>query len=152
MAMDVLRDAKALERAGRSIIHLELGEPGVAAPRPVREAAAESLRNGSIGYGEALGDAPLRDRIARHYRERYGVDVTPDRVIATTGSSGGFLLAFLAAFDPGARIAVTAPGYPAYANILSALGLEPVLLDIGEETRFAPTAAMLEAAHHDRKL
>lgn len=152
MAMDVLRDAKALERAGRSIIHLELGEPGVAAPRRVREAAAESLAHGAIGYGEALGDAPLRDRIARHYRERYGVDVTPDRVIATTGSSGGFLLAFLAAFDPGARIAVTAPGYPAYANILSALGLEPVLLDIGEETRFAPTAAMLEAAHHDRKL
>ncbi|WP_195838206.1 pyridoxal phosphate-dependent aminotransferase [Methylocystis rosea] len=152
MAMDVLRDAKALERAGRSIIHLELGEPGVAAPRRVREAATESLRLGAIGYGEALGDAPLRDRIARHYRERYGVDVTPDRVIATTGSSGGFLLAFLAAFDPGARIAVTAPGYPAYANILSALGLEPVLLDIGEETRFAPTAAMLEAAHRDRKL
>lgn len=152
MAMDVLRDAKALERAGRSIIHLELGEPGVAAPRRVREAAAESLAHGAIGYGEALGDAPLRDRIARHYRERYGVDVTPDRVIATTGSSGGFLLAFLAAFDPGARIAVTAPGYPAYANILSALGLEPVLLDIGEETRFAPTAAMLETAHHDRKL
>ncbi|PWB89475.1 1-aminocyclopropane-1-carboxylate deaminase [Methylocystis sp. MitZ-2018] len=152
MAMDVLRDAKALERAGRSIIHLELGEPGVAAPRRVREAAAESLAHGVIGYGEALGDAPLRDRIARHYRERYGVDVTPDRVIATTGSSGGFLLAFLAAFDPGARIAVTAPGYPAYANILSALGLEPVLLDVGHETRFAPTAAMLEAAHRGGKL
>ncbi|MBG0795274.1 pyridoxal phosphate-dependent aminotransferase [Methylocystis sp. H62] len=152
MAMDVLRDAKALERAGRSIIHLELGEPGVPAPRRVREAAAESLAHGSIGYGEALGDAPLRDRIARHYRERYGVEVAPDRVIATTGSSGGFLLTFLAAFDPGARIAVTAPGYPAYANILSALGLEPVLLDVGQETRFAPTAAMLEATHRDRKL
>lgn len=152
MAMDVLRDAKTLERAGRSIIHLELGEPGVAAPRRVREAAMESLRHGSIGYGEALGEAPLRARIARHYGERYGVDVTPDCVIATTGSSGGFLLAFLAAFDPGARIAVTAPGYPAYANILSALGLEPVLLDIGKETRFAPTAAMLEAAHRGGKL
>ncbi|MBI5312860.1 MAG: pyridoxal phosphate-dependent aminotransferase [Methylocystis sp.] len=152
MAMDVLRDAKALARAGRSIIHLELGEPGVAAPRRVREAATESLRDGLIGYGEALGEAPLRARIARHYGERYGVDVTPDRVIVTTGSSGGFLLAFLAAFDPGARIAVTAPGYPAYANILSALGLEPVLLEIGEETRFAPTAAMLEAAHRGGKL
>ncbi|HEY8124990.1 MAG TPA: pyridoxal phosphate-dependent aminotransferase [Methylocystis sp.] len=152
MAMDVLRDAKALERAGRSIIHLELGEPGVAAPQRVREAATESLRHGAIGYGEALGEAELRARIARHYRERYGVEVTPDRVIATTGSSGGFLLAFLAAFDPGARIAVTAPGYPAYANILSALGLEPVLLDLGEATRFAPTAVMLEAAHRERKL
>ncbi|MFO1101562.1 MAG: pyridoxal phosphate-dependent aminotransferase [Methylocystis sp.] len=152
MAMDVLRDAKALERAGRSIIHLELGEPGVAAPRRVREAAVESLRHGAIGYGEALGDAPLRARIARHYGERYGVEVAPDRVIIATGSSGGFLIAFLAAFDAGARIAVTAPGYPAYANILSALGLEPVLLDVGEETRFAPTAAMLEAAHREKKL
>jgi aspartate/methionine/tyrosine aminotransferase len=152
MAMDVLRDAKALERAGRSIIHLELGEPGVAAPLRVREAAVESLRHGAIGYGEALGDAPLRARIARHYGERYSVDVAPERVIVATGSSGGFLIAFLAAFDPGARIAVTAPGYPAYANILSALGLEPVLLDVGEETRFAPTAAMLEAAHRDKKL
>ncbi len=151
MAMDVLRDAKALERAGRNIVHLELGEPGVAAPRRVREAAAESLRRGSIGYGEALGDAELRARIARHYGERYGVDVAPDRVIIVTGSSGGFLIAFLAAFDPGARIAVTAPGYPAYANILSALGLEPVLLDVGEETRFAPTAALLEAAHRDAR-
>ena len=152
MAMDVLRDAKALERAGRSIIHLELGEPGAAAPRRVREAAVESLRHGAIGYGEALGDAPLRARIARHYGERYGVEVAPDRVIIATGSSGGFLIAFLAAFDAGARIAVTAPGYPAYANILSALGLEPVLLDVGEETRFAPTAAMLEAAHREKKL
>ncbi len=152
MAMDVLRDAKALERAGRSIIHLELGEPGVAAPLRVREAAALALRHGYIGYGEALGDPPLRARIARHYGERYGVDVAPDRVIVTTGSSGGFLLAFLAAFDPGARIAVAAPGYPAYANILCALGLEPVLLEVGEETRFAPTAAILEAAHRNGRL
>lgn len=152
MAMDVLREAKALERAGRSIIHLELGEPGVAAPRRVREAAAESLRQGSIGYGEALGDATLRARIAGHYGQRYGVEVGPERIIVTTGSSGGFLLAFLAAFDAGARIAVTAPGYPAYANILAALGLEPVRLEIGEATRFAPTAAMLEAAHRERAL
>ncbi|MGJ0504617.1 MAG: pyridoxal phosphate-dependent aminotransferase [Methylocystis sp.] len=152
MAMDVLRDALALERAGRRVIHLELGEPGVPTPRRVREAAMESLHAGSIGYGEALGDAALRARIALHYGERYGADVTPDRVIVTTGSSGGFQLAFLAAFDPGARIAVTAPGYPAYANILCALGLEPVLLDVGEETRFAPTAAMLEAAHRANRL
>ncbi len=152
MAMDVLRDAKALERAGRSIIHLELGEPGVAAPLRVREAAIQSLGQGAIGYGEALGEAALRARIARHYGERYGVEVAPDRVIVATGSSGGFLIAFLAAFDPGARIAVAAPGYPAYANILSALGLEPILLDVGEETRFAPTAAMLAAAHREKKL
>ncbi len=152
MAMDALREAKALERAGRRIIHLELGEPGAPAPRLVRDAAAAALRQGVIGYGEALGEAKLRTRIARHYSERYGVDVSQERVIVTTGSSGGFLLAFLAAFDAGARIAVTAPGYPAYANILSALGLEAVVFDVGPETRFAPTATMFEATHRDKKL
>ena len=152
LAMDVLRDARALEREGRRIIHMELGEPGAPTPRLVREAAANALREGGLGYGEALGDARLRARIARHYSERYGVDLPQDRIIVTTGSSGGFTLALLAAFDPGARIAVTAPGYPPYANILSSLGLEPVTLEIGEETRFAPTAAMLEAAHREKKI
>ena len=152
LAMDVLRDARALEREGRRIIHMELGEPGAPTPRLVREAAANALREGGLGYGEALGDARLRARIARHYSERYGVDLPQDRTIVTTGSSGGFTLALLAAFDPGARIAVTTPGYPPYANILSSLGLEPVTLEIGEETRFAPTAAMLEAAHREKKI
>lgn len=152
LAMDVLRDARALEREGRRIIHMELGEPGAPTPRLVREAAANALREGGLGYGEALGDARLRARIARHYSERYGVDLPQDRIIVTTGSSGGFTLALLAAFDPGARIAVTAPGYPPYANILSSLGLEPVVIEIGEETRFAPTAAMLEAAHREKKI
>ena len=152
LAMDVLRDARALEREGRRIIHMELGEPGAPTPRLVREAAANALREGGLGYGEALGDARLRARIARHYSERYGVDLPQDRIIVTTGSSGGFTLALLAALDPGARVAVTAPGYPPYANILSSLGLEPVTLEIGEETRFAPTAAMLEAAHREKKI
>lgn len=152
MAMDALSEAKALERAGRRIIHLELGEPGAPAPRLAREAAMAALRDGALGYGEALGDAELRARIARSYGDKYGVEVARERVIVTTGSSGAFLLAFLAAFDPGARIAVALPGYPAYANILAALGLETVALDVGRETRFAPTAAMLEAAHRDKKL
>lgn len=152
MAMDTLAQAKALERDGRRIIHMELGEPGAPAPRLVRAAAAAALREGRLGYGEALGDATLRARIAAHYAAHYGVDVSPERVIVTTGSSGGFLLAFLAAFDVGARIAVIAPGYPAYANILSAIGLEMVLVEVGPETRFAPTAEMLEAAHRERKL
>lgn len=152
MAMDALREARALERAGRRIIHMELGEPGAPAPALVRDAAAAALRDGPLGYGEALGDAALRTRIAAHYAARYGVAVEPDRVIVTTGSSGGFLLALLAAFDTGARIAVTAPGYPAYANILSSLGIEAVPLDVGAQTRFAPTAEMLAAAHRERPL
>jgi aspartate/methionine/tyrosine aminotransferase len=152
MAMDVLREAKALERRGRRIIHMELGEPGAPTPRLVREAAAAALRQGAIGYGEAMGEAALRARIARHYAELYGVDVSPARVIVTTGSSGGFLLAFLACFDAGARIAVTAPGYPAYANILEALGLEVVPIEVGPETRFAPTAEAIERAHRRQRL
>jgi aspartate/methionine/tyrosine aminotransferase len=153
MAMDALREARALERAGRRIVHMELGEPGAPPPRLVREAAAAALADGrALGYGEALGDAQLRARIAAHYGARYGVDVAPDRVIVTTGSSGGFMLALLAAFDPGERIAVTAPGYPAYANILSALGLEAAPMPVGPQTRFAPTAAMLEAAHRKKPL
>lgn len=150
--MDVLSEARELERQGRRIVHMELGEPGAPAPLTVREAAAEALRKGAIGYAEALGQADLRERIARHYAKEYGVDVAPSRIVVTTGSSGAFLLSFLAAFDPGARIAITAPGYPAYANILESLGLEPVVVEVGPQTRYAPTAALLEAAHRERRI
>jgi aspartate/methionine/tyrosine aminotransferase len=152
IAMDVLRETRKLEREGRRIVHMELGEPGAPAPLAARQAAERALREGAIGYAEALGRPELRHRIARHYAEAYGVEISPERVIVTTGSSGAFLLACLAGFDPGARIALTAPGYPAYANILASLGLEPVLIEIGPETRFAPTAALLEAAHRDQRL
>jgi aspartate/methionine/tyrosine aminotransferase len=150
--MDILREARQLEREGRHIVHLELGQPGAPAPLLVREAAAAALNTGAIGYSEALGDSALRARIARHYVETYGVDVAPERIVVATGSSGGFVLAFLASFDPGARIAITAPGYPAYANILEALGLECVLIEVDATTRFAPTAELLEAAHRKGRI
>ena len=152
IAMDVLRQARRLERAGRQIIHMELGEPGAPAPLLVREAAAEALRDGSLGYGEAMGDAVLRERIARHYAEHYGVEVASNRVMVTTGSSGAFLLAFLAGFDAGARVGVVQPGYPAYANILEALGLSLAPIEVGPETRFAPTVELIEAAHRRERL
>jgi aspartate/methionine/tyrosine aminotransferase len=152
MAMDVLRHARRLEQAGRQIIHMELGEPGAPAPLLVRESAAAALRDGRLGYGEAMGDAVLRERIARHYAEHYGVEVTADRVMVTTGSSGAFLLAFLAGFDAGARIGVVQPGYPAYANILEALGLSLAPIEVGPETRFAPTVELIEAAHRRERL
>ena len=152
MAMDVLRQARRLEQAGRQIIHMELGEPGAPAPLLVREAAAAALRDGRLGYGEAMGDAVLRERIARHYAEHYGVDVASDRVMVTTGSSGAFLLAFLAGFDAGARIGVVQPGYPAYANILEALGLSLAPIEVGPETRFAPTVELIETAHRRERL
>ena len=113
-------------------------------------AAAEALK-GRLGYTEALGIRPLRERIARHYCEAYGVDLSPARVMVTTGSSGGFNLVFLGAFDPGDRIAMASPAYPAYRNILKALGLVAVEIPVGPDTRWALTAEHVEAAHAKRR-
>lgn len=145
IAMEVLRDANARAAAGASVIHLEIGQPSTAAPRAVIEAAKLALDTQQIGYTESLGLPALRKRIARHYRDFYRVEVDPDRVVVTTGSSGAFLLGFLAAFDAGDRVALAAPGYPAYRNILLALDLVPVSLPTGPETRFQPTVELLEA-------
>jgi aspartate/methionine/tyrosine aminotransferase len=147
LALDVLGAAGALERAGRDIVHLELGEPGAPAPRAVVEAARAALDLGRIGYTEALGRPSLRARIAAHYQETHGVAVDPSRVVVTTGSSAGFILAFLALFDVGARVAVAAPGYPAYLNIFHALGLESLSLETGPATGYVVTAKMIEEAH-----
>jgi aspartate/methionine/tyrosine aminotransferase len=144
IAMEVLRDANERAARGENVLHLEVGQPSTGAPRAVIEAAKRALDSDQIGYTEALGIPPLRQRIARHYKDMYGVSVDPERVVATTGSSGAFLLSFLAAFDPGDRVALAAPGYPAYRNILVALGIKPVNLLTGAETRFQPTPALLD--------
>jgi aspartate/methionine/tyrosine aminotransferase len=141
--MDVLRAASEREAAGAPVIHLEVGQPGSPAPAAVREAAMRALAGGPIGYTDALGIAPLREAIAAHYRRQYDVAVEPDEVVVTTGSSGAFLLAFLAAFDAGSRVALAVPGYPAYRNILGALGIEPVPLPVGPNTRYQPTPEIL---------
>ena len=147
IAMDVKREASLLEQAGAGIVHMEVGEPSAPPPRRVREAAIAALGGQSVGYTDALGLASLRERIARHYREFYGVAVDPARVAATTGSSGGFVMAFLALFDPGARVAIQNPGYPAYRNIFAALGVEAVDLPVDSSNGFAVTAAAIEKAH-----
>jgi aspartate/methionine/tyrosine aminotransferase len=144
IAMEVLRDANERAARGENILHLEVGQPSTSAPRGVIEAAKRALDRDQLGYTEALGIAPLRQRIARHYRDMHGVSVDPARVVVTTGSSGAFLLSFLAAFDPGDRVALAAPGYPAYRNILVALGITPVNLPTDAETRFQPTPALLD--------
>lgn len=146
IVMDVLRAANERQATGADVLHLEIGQPGTPAPAAVREAAKRAIDEEAIGYTDAFGLPALRERIARHYAEHYGVTVDAERIAVTPGSSGGFLLAFLAAFDPGDRVALAAPGYPAYRNILSALGLEPVLLEVGEAERYQPTPALLEAA------
>ena len=145
LVMEVMRAAAAREAAGGAVYHLEVGQPSSAAPRGVIEAAQAALEDDVLGYTLALGEDALRDAIARHYRDFYGVDVPAARVVVTIGASGAFLLAFLAAFEPGDRVALALPGYPGYRHILSALGNRPVNLSAGAATRFQPTVAMLEA-------
>ncbi len=150
LVMDVIAAANAraatLPSDAPGIIRMEVGQPGTGAPRGAAEAAIRALQAGSpMGYTEAFGLPSLRARIARHYRDRYGAGVDAARIAVTVGASRAFPLAFLAAFDPGDRVAMAAPFYPPYANILTALGMEPVLLPCDAATRFQPTIAMLEA-------
>ncbi|MDM7855094.1 pyridoxal phosphate-dependent aminotransferase [Cellulomonas alba] len=143
--MEILAAANARRAAGEHVINLCAGEPSTGASDVVRQRAVELLTAGDLGYTEALGAPGLRAAIADHYRRWYDVHVDPARIAVTTGSSGGFLLAFLAAFDVGDRVALAVPGYPAYANILAALGCEVVTLPCGPETRYQPTVAQLAA-------
>jgi len=149
IAMDVLCEANRRAAAGGDIIHLELGQPSTPAPQPVLEAARAALDREVLGYTDACGLPALRQAIAAHYRDRYGVTVDPARVIATTGSSAGFILSFLAAFDPGDRVALASPAYPAYRNILLALDLVPVELPVGPESRYQVTVEILRAHQED---
>jgi aspartate/methionine/tyrosine aminotransferase len=145
IVMEVMRAANERAAEGGDILHMEVGQPSTPAPRKVLEAAKQALDSHLIGYTDALGLPALRQRIAQHYRDFYGADVPPSRIAVTTGSSGGFLLSFLAAFDPGDRVALAMPGYPCYRHILTALGLEPVLIETHAATKFQPTIADLEA-------
>ncbi len=145
IVMDVMRAANERAAAGNDVLHLEVGQPATAAPDRVRTAAREALEAERLGYTEAFGLPRLRARIARHYHETYGVAVDPARIVVTTGSSGAFVLAFLAAFDPGDRVALASPGYPAYRNILGALNVEVVNLELDRSGGFQPTPADLDA-------
>jgi len=153
MVMDVVTAAGRLEAQGRRIIHMEVGQPAVGAPATAIAAVRTALSSGGpLGYTETLGLGPLRQRIARAYREWRGIDIDPQRVVVTTGSSAAFMLAFLAAFDLGDRVAVPVPGYPPYRHILTALGCEAVGIETGAETRWSITAESLLAEHRRRPL
>ncbi|AQA06260.1 aspartate aminotransferase [Mycobacterium sp. MS1601] len=143
--MDVWLAAAQRQRTHGDLVNLSAGQPSVGAPGPVRAAAMAALDSGQLGYTVALGIPELRTAIAESYSTAHDISVDVDDVVVTTGSSGGFLLAFLACFDAGDRVAVTSPGYPCYRNILTALGCEVVDLPCGPDTRFQPTAAMLAA-------
>jgi aspartate/methionine/tyrosine aminotransferase len=152
MVMDVMAAAARIEAAGGRVIHMEVGQPAAAAPATAIAAARTALAPGRLRYTETLGLPTLRARIARHYGEIYDLEVDPARVVVTTGSSGGFILAFLALFEPGDRVAVALPGYPPYRHILSALGCEPVAIETTQATRWAITPEMLMAAHRKAPL
>lgn len=152
IVMDVMAHAARLEQAGARVIHMEVGQPAAPAPLVARRAAAAALEHGQVGYTAALGIPSLRARIARHYEETHGLALDPERVVATSGSSAGFILAFLALFEAGDRVAIAAPGYPPYRHVLSALGCEPVLIETHSEDRYALTPERLIAAHREKKL
>lgn len=148
--MDVLAEANRLRAGGADVISMAVGQPSDPAPKAVRDAARRALEAGRIGYTDSLGTAGLRHAIASHYGEHYGVDVPASRICVTTGSSAAFNLAFLAMFDAGDRVAIASPGYPAYRNIMAALGIEVVEIELGTQTHL--TAAMVEAEHRRRRL
>ncbi|ANI42252.1 aspartate aminotransferase [Mycolicibacterium vaccae 95051] len=143
--MDVWLAAAERQRTHGDLVNLSAGQPSAGAPTAVREAAVAALNRNELGYSVALGIPELRAAIADSYQKRHALAVDPDDVVITTGSSGGFLLAFLACFDPGDRVAIASPGYPCYRNILTALGCDVIELPCGPETRFQPTLQMLQA-------
>ncbi|MGA8209260.1 MAG: pyridoxal phosphate-dependent aminotransferase [Nocardioidaceae bacterium] len=143
--MDLLAAAGRRRRSHGDLLDLVAGQPSTPAPRPVLAAARRALDEQVLGYTESLGIPELREAICGHHRRRHGLDLDPADVVVTTGSSGGFLLAFLAAFEPGDRVAIARPGYPCYRNVLTALGCEVVELPTGPQTRFQPTVELLEA-------
>lgn len=144
--MEVMKAAGERARAGGDVLHLEVGQPSTPAPQKVVELASAAMRESPLHYTDATGTPELRLRISQWYVERYGVEVEPERVVVTAGASGACVLSFLACFGVGDRVAVAAPGYPCYRNILAALGIVPVEVEVGPENRFQLSPALLEEA------
>ncbi|MEL7258880.1 MAG: aminotransferase class I/II-fold pyridoxal phosphate-dependent enzyme [Pseudomonadota bacterium] len=149
IVMDVMEAARKAEEAGRHIIHMEVGQPGTPAPHGAREALAKAMATDAMGYTVALGLPQLRARIAKLYGDWYNVDLSPERVVITPGSSGAFILAFTALFDTGARVGIGAPRYPSYRQILKSLALIPVDIETAAENRLQPVPGDLEGLNLD---
>ncbi|KKK79189.1 hypothetical protein LCGC14_2836010, partial [marine sediment metagenome] len=143
IVMDVMEQARQAEAEGRHIVHMEVGQPGTGAPAGARAAVTRAIAEQPLGYTVALGLPALRDRIARHYADWYGVDIDPRRVVVTSGASAGFLLAFTALFDAGDRVGLGLPGYPSYRHILGALSLEAIGIETQPANRLQPVPAEL---------
>ena len=150
MVMDVMAAAAEREANGLPVVHLEVGQPATSAPIAARQAAKRAIDTDSLGYTLPLGTPALRERIAAHYAATYGIELAPERVVVTSGSSAGFVLTFLMLFDLADRVALPSPGYPCYRNILNALGQEYVTLETSAETRWMPTVEQFKAAEPAR--
>ncbi len=146
IVMDVVKAATERAAKGLPVYHLEIGQPGTGAPRRAQEAVLAAMQASPLGYTTSFGREDLRQGLARHYQDFYGVNVDPERFAVVAGSSAGFNLAFIAAFEAGDRVAMASPCYPAYRNILGAMGLEVVEIPVGPEDRFQPSVAHLQAA------
>ncbi len=145
LILESFREAKILERQGRDMIHLSLGQPGVEAPAQLREKVATYISSKPLGYTESPGYLPLRERIGQHYAEEYNItDIPVDRIFVTVGSSAAFLMSLIAAFDAGDKIAIALPCYPAYPNMMRALNIEPIFLRTDKQHKFQPTVEMLQ--------
>lgn len=140
-----MKAAAERDRVQGDVLHLEVGQPSTPAPKAARAAAIGAIESDRLGYSDARGIPELRAAIAAHHEAIYGVELSPERVVTTVGASGGFVLAMLAAFDAGARIGITEPGYAAYRNIIGALDLELVGIEVGPDTSYRPTPDMLDA-------
>ena len=144
IVMDVMENARKAEERGEDIIHMEVGQPGTAAPKMAQNELIQKMNNDSLGYTVALGLPELRSRLARLYHEWYNLDLDPKRVVITSGSSGGFILSFASLFDTKERIGIGSPGYPSYRQILKAQDLEPVLIETSIENKYQPIAEDLK--------
>ena len=144
--MEVAAAAQAMEQAGEAVFHLEVGQPSTGAPKGAIDAAHALLDSNTLGYTPSRGIPSIIPAITGHIKSEYDLDVDPARIAITQGASGAFVIALLAAFETGARVAVSAPGYPCYRNMLLALDMEPVLIDVDASTRYQPTIELLESA------
>lgn len=146
-AMDIVVKANKLSLSGHDVIMMCVGQPSAPAPQTARDAAKAAINNGRIGYTESGGISSLRSRISQYYNDRYNVDIDPDRIIVTNGSSSAFLLTFISMFETGASVAIPAPGYPAYRNILRSLSMKPVEIESNAHSRWVLTSEQLRKTH-----
>ncbi len=144
--MEVVAAAQEREQSGQAVFHLEVGQPSTGAPRGALDAAHDLLETHTLGYTTSRGIPEIAPAIAGHIASQYDVVVDPGRIAITQGASGAFVIALLAAFEPGARIAVSEPGCPCYRNMITALHMEAIPIDVDGSTRYQPTVELLEAA------